>query len=149
MLGAVLVQQQVGHLVVVDLPGKLTGLLQHQMTVLGVSEVADVCAFVEEAVAIAIDHEAEGIAMALEVGRDVQVAEIGGIALPADRVATRPVTMGLRPDPQGHGQAVAGVVLGASNLGQVPSLAQVAAAPLGIGLETTAGEHHGRPSPRL
>ena len=48
---AVLVAQQVLHLLVEDLPGELAGLLQDHAAVLGIGVVAEVGALVDEALA--------------------------------------------------------------------------------------------------
>ncbi len=74
--------------------------------------------------------------------RDIEVAEVRGITLPAHRVAARPVAIGLRADAERHRQAVARVEAGATHLRKVPALAQVAGAPFAVGLEATAGQHH-------
>ena len=80
--------------------------------------------------------------MLLEIVADRQVAELRRVAVPADRVAARPVAGRHGADVQRHLDAVAGVEAGAAHLGEVPARAEIARAHLGIGLEPAAGQHH-------
>src|SRR3990172_7311643 len=48
----------------------------------------------------------------------------------------------LGADAQRHGKAVPGVVFRASHLGQIPSRAQIASAPFGVGLESAACQNY-------
>src|SRR5690606_22904149 len=130
-------------LVVENLPGHLVGLVQDDAAVLGVGVVAEVGAFVDESLAVGIDHDAPRVAVLLEIVADREVAEFGSVEVPADRVAARPVAVGAGADVEGHLDAVAGVVAGAAHLREVPAGAEIARPPLGVGLETTAGQHHG------
>ncbi len=54
--------QQVRNLGVIDLPGDLARLPQHGLAVFRVGVVAEVGAFVDEALALAVDHDPERIA---------------------------------------------------------------------------------------
>src|SRR5690606_39437454 len=66
------------------------------------------------------------------------------VHVPADCVTARPVAVGHGADVERHADAVAGVEARAAHLGDVPAGAEIARAPLGVGLEAAAGEHHGR-----
>ena len=55
--------------------------------------------------------------MLLEAVADGQIAELGSVALPADRVAARPVAVGAGADVQRHFDACAGIEAGAADLG--------------------------------
>ena len=81
--------------------------------------------------------------MLLEAVPDREVAEFGGVAVPAHGVAAGPVAGRRRPGLEGHAVPVAGVEPGAPHLGQVPVGPEVPRAPLGVGLEASAGQHHG------
>ena len=80
--------------------------------------------------------------MLLEVVADLEVAELGRVAVPADRVRARPVAGRLGADVERHADAVAGVEAGAAHLGELPAGAQVARAHLGVGLEAAGRQHH-------
>src|SRR4030095_16636752 len=67
---AVLGPQQVEPLRVEDLPGELPGLLEDGAAVLGVGEAVEVGALVDEAAAVGVDEDAEGIGVVFELGGD-------------------------------------------------------------------------------
>src|SRR5262249_55575451 len=135
------VAHQMRDLGVEQLPGELLRLLQHHAAVLGVGVVAEVGALVDEALALRIDHDAPGIAVLLELVADREVAELGRVALPLDRVAARPVAGRRGAVVERHADAVAGVAPGAAHLGELPALAEIAGAPFGVGFKAAAGEH--------
>src|SRR5262249_10828353 len=132
---------QVLHLLVEDLPGGLARLLQNYPAGLRVGVIAEVGALVDEALAGGVDHDRERIGVLLELVADREVAKLGGIHLPADRVTARPVAARTCADLERHADAVAGVEAGAPHLGEVPAGSEIAGAPLGVGLEAAAGEH--------
>src|SRR5881409_52855 len=127
------------HLRIEDLPGELPGLLEDRAAVLRVGEAVEIGAFVDEAPAVGIDEDAEGIAVLLELVADVELAELGRVPVPATGVAARPVAEGAGADLEGHAEAVAGVEARAAHLGQLPARTEVARSPLGVGLEAAAG----------
>src|SRR5437762_7767687 len=53
------------------------------------------------------------------------------------------MTVGLGADVERHLDALAGVVAGAAHAGQIPVRSEIARAPLGVGLESSAGEDDG------
>src|SRR5205807_5477633 len=63
------------------------------------------------------------------------------VAVPADRVAARPVAGRLRARVERHLDAVAGVEAGAAHLGEFPARAEIARAHFRVGLEAAGGEH--------
>src|SRR5439155_402086 len=140
-LDPVLGAQQVEHLRIEDLPGELPGLLEDRAAVLRVGEAVEIGALVDEATAVGVDEDAEGIAMLLELVADVELAELGRVPIPAAGVTARPVAEGARADLQGHPEPVAGVEARAAYLGQLPARTEVTRPPLGVGLEAAAGEH--------
>src|SRR5207244_11533144 len=103
----------------------------------------DVGALVDEAAAVGVDEDAEGIAVLLELVADVELAELGRVPVPAAGVAARPVAEGAGADLEGHAEAVAGVEARAAHLGQLPARTEDAPPPLRVGLEADAGEHDG------
>ena len=58
--------------------------------------------------------------MLLEAVADREVAELGRVAVPADRVAARPVAARRGADVQRHADAVAGVEARAADFGEIP-----------------------------
>ena len=64
------------------------GLLKDDAAIFGVSIIADVGAFIEEALAVGVDHDGKRIVVALVVVHGFEGAKIVGVALPSDRVAT-------------------------------------------------------------
>src|SRR5258707_1343963 len=79
------------HLAVEDLPGELPRLIQNDAAVLRLGVVAEVSSLVDEAPALGVDVDPPWIGMLLELVADREVAELGRVALPGDRVAARPV----------------------------------------------------------
>ena len=137
----VLVALQMLHLLVEDLPGELAGLLQHHAAVFGVGVVAEVGAFVDEALAGGVDQDRERIRVFLELVADREVAELRRVHLPLHRVAAGPVAAGTRADVESHADAVTGIEARAAHLREVPAGPEVAGAPLGIGFEAAAREY--------
>src|SRR5215813_9831096 len=138
----VLVALQMLHLLVEDLPGELAGLLQHHAAVFGVGVIAEVGAFVDEALAGGVDEDREWVGVFLKLVADREVAELGRVHLPLYGVAAGPVAAGARADVHRHADAVAGVEARAAHLGEVPARSEIARAPLGIGFKSAACEHH-------
>src|SRR5262245_14432893 len=137
----VLVALQMLHLLVEDLPGELAGLLQHHAAVFGVGVVAEVGAFVDEALAGGVDEDRERVGMFLKLVADREIAKLGRVHLPLHGVTAGPVAAGARADIHRHADAVAGVEARAAHLGEVPAGPEVTRAPLGIGFEADAREH--------
>jgi hypothetical protein len=73
----------VEHLGVEDLPGELPRLLEGRAAVLRVGEAVEVGALVDEAPAVGVDEDAEGIAVLLELVADGELAELGRVPVPA------------------------------------------------------------------
>ena len=140
----VFVAKQMLHFLIENLPGKLARLLQHHAAVFGVSVVAEIRAFVDEAPAGCIDQDAERIRVLLELIADRKIAEFRCIHLPLHGMTTRPVAARAGADRERHTNAVAGVKARAAHLGEIPSRPKITRAPFRIGFETAAGEHHGR-----
>ena len=80
--------------------------------------------------------------MLLEIVADREVAEFRRVAIPADRMAARPVAGRHRADVQRHADAVAGVEARAADLGEIPAGPEIARAHLGIGLKAAGRQHH-------
>ncbi len=79
--------------------------------------------------------------MALIWRRHIEIAEVRRVA-PHD-TAWQPDQWpkGCAPSIERHLQAVAGVEARAAHLGEIPARAEIFGAPLGVALETAAGEH--------
>src|SRR6185503_767499 len=122
--------------------GELTRLHEDDAAVLRISVVAEVRTFVDEALPISIDHDAPGIGVLLEVIADRKVAEFRRVTVPADGVASGPVSRRHRADFERHADAVAGVETRAADLRQFPAGAQVARTHLAVRLETSGCEYH-------
>src|SRR5262249_50217212 len=137
----VLVALQMLHLSVEDLPGELSRLLQHHAAIFGVGVVAEVGAFVDEALAGGVDENGERVRVLLKLIADGEVTELGRVHLPLHGVATGPVPAGARADIHRHADAVARVEARAAHLGEVPAGPEIARAPLGIGFEAAACEY--------
>ena len=139
----VFVAQQVLHFLIENLPGELTGLLQHHATIFGVGIIAEIRAFVDEALAHGVDQNAERIGMLLKLIADRKVSELGRVHLPLHGMATRPIAARARADLERHADAVAGIEARTAHFGEIPARPEIARAPFGVGLEAAAGEHHG------
>src|SRR5262249_20599244 len=87
------------------------------------------------------DHDAPRIAVLLKIVADRQIAELRRIAIPADRVAARPVSGRLRADVERHLDAVAGVETRAAHLGELPAGPEITCAHFRVGLKAAGGEH--------
>ena len=142
----VLVPEQGQHLRVEDLPRELVRLVEDDLAVAGVGVVPEVRSLVDESPPVRVHHDAERVAVLLEVVPDREVPEGRGVPVPPHRVAARPVAVRHRPRLEGHPDPVAGVVAGPPHLGEVPTRAEVAGAPFRVRLEPPAGEDH-RPRP--
>ena len=95
-------------LAIEDLPGELARLLPGSTpTILGVGVVPEIGTFVDEALGLRIEHDTERVAVLLEAVADVEVSELGRVALPADRMTSRPVAARSGADVERHAQAVA------------------------------------------
>ena len=115
--------------------------MEHRGAVLRVREAVKVGALVDEAPAVGVGQDAEGIAVLLELVADLELAELGCVPVPAAGVRARPVAEGIGADLQRHAQALAGVEPGPAYLRQLPSRTEIPRSPLGVGLEAAAGEH--------
>src|SRR5215208_1510077 len=131
------------HLLVENLPGELSRLLEDHAAVFRVGVIAEVRAFVDEALAGGVDHDGERIGVLLELIADREIAKFRRIHLPAHRVTARPVAARTCANLERHADAVAGVEARAAHLGEIPAGAEIARAPFRISLEAAAGEHHG------
>ncbi len=120
----------------------MTRLHEDNAPVFRVGVVAEVRAFVDETLPIGIDHDAPWVGVLLEVVADRKVAELGRIAVPADGMASGPVSRRHRADFERHADAVACVETRAADLRQFPAGAKVARAHLAVRLETPGCEHH-------
>ena len=139
---AVFLAQQVHDLLVEDLPGEQARLVHHLAAVFGVSVGVEIEALVDEALAERVDDDAERIVVLLEAVADIEVAERRRVQIPLHRMAPDQWPADGGADIERHLEPLAGVVLGAAHLGQIPIGAEIARAHLGIGLEPAAGEHH-------
>src|SRR5262249_14439417 len=126
--------------VIENLPGELPRLLQHDAAVFGVGVMAEIGGIVDEALAARIDHDAERIRVLLELVADREIAELRRIAIPADRVAARPIAARLCADLERHADAIAGVEPRSAYFCQIPVGSEIARAPFRIGLEPPARE---------
>ena len=132
------VVQQVSHLRIEDLPREAARLLQHDAAVLRIGVVAEVRAFVDEALALGVDHDAERVAVLLELVADVRARRIAARSAPTHRMTAGPLAVRLRADVERHADAVAGVVARAAHFRHVPAGAEIARAPFAIRFETAA-----------
>src|SRR5271166_4196571 len=142
LLDPVLVALQVLHLLIEDLPSELAGLLQNHAAVFGISVIAEISAFIDEALAVGIDENGERIGMFLELVADGKVAEFGRVHLPLHRMAAGPVAAWTGTDLHRHTDAVAVVEARAPHFGEIPAGPEIARAPFGVGFESAAGEHN-------
>src|SRR5262249_7724888 len=83
---------------------------------------------------------AERIRVLLELVADREIAELRRIAIPADRVAARPIAARLCADLERHADAIAGVEPRSAYFCQIPVGSEIARAPFRIGLEPPARE---------
>src|SRR6267378_329632 len=135
--------EQVYDLLIEDLTRRAPRLLDDLATILHVRVVAHVGALVDEALALDVDDDADGIRVLLEVVADLAVAVPRGVVVPLHGVTAAPVAPRLRADVERHADAVAGVVRGAAHAGEVPVGPEVARAHLHVGLEAPGGEDDG------
>ena len=142
LVNMVFVPQQVLHFLVEDLEAQALGLSQQGPPVGDVGVVAEVGALVQEALTVDVHDQSKGIGVLLVQLGDGTVAEGRGVHVPGHGVATAVVAVGLGAHVQGHLDAVAGVVGDAPDLDHLPARSQIAAAHLGVGLETPGGQHH-------
>ena len=124
-----------------DLRRDALRLAQHLGAVLGVGVVAEVGALVDEALAVRVDHDRDGIGLARVAVGELAVARRRRARVPLDRVAAAPVPVGLGAVRQRRAQDLAGVVGRAAHLGHVPVRPEVGRAHLRVGLEAARGEH--------
>src|SRR6185295_3963638 len=117
-------------------------LAQDHRAIFCVGVVAEVRAFIDEALAGGVEHNAERIGVLLEPVADGEIAELGGVAVPADGMTARPVSARRRAGLESHTDAVAGVEARAAHFREVPARAQIARAPFGISLEAARREDH-------
>ena len=143
LLDAILVAQQVQYLLVENLPGKLPRLGENDATILRVGIVSEIGAFIYEAFAIGIDHDAERVAVFLEIIANRQIAESRRITLPSDSVAARPITRRLRAGVERHANAVTGVEACTAHLGEIPTWTKIARTPLRVGLKAPGSQDDG------
>src|SRR5437899_11451327 len=139
----VLLSEQVHDLLIEDLERRAPWLLDDLATVLHVRVVAHVGALVDEALALDVDDDADGIRMLLEIVADLAVAVPRGVVVPLHGVTAAPVAPRLRADVERHADAVAGVVRGAAHAREVPVGPEVARTHLHVGLEAPGGEDDG------
>ena len=130
------------HLVVEHLPGEHAGLAEDFAAVPRIGVAVEIGAFVAEALAIGVDHDAEGDVVLLEAVADGEIAERRRVEVPGHGMAPRPVAVGHGADIERHGNALAGVEARSPHLGQIPTRTEIARAHLGIGFEAAAGEDH-------
>src|SRR5262249_21625175 len=121
--------------------GELAGLLQHHATVFGVGVIAEVGAFVDEALAGGVDEYREGVGAVLKLVADRAVAKLGRVPLRLHGVGAGTVAAAAGAGIHRHAEAVAGVEARAAPLGEVPAGPEITRAPLGIGFEAAAREH--------
>src|SRR5262249_50724151 len=131
------------YLLIEDLPGELSRLLQHHATVFRIGVIAEIRPFVDEALAVRVDHDRERIGVLLKLIADREIAEFGRVHFPWHGMAAGPVAARRPADFNRHADAVAGVVAAAAHLREVPARTEIARAPFRIGLKATAGKHHG------
>ncbi len=135
-------RKQFADLGIEHLPCELRRLLQHCAAVFRVSERMKIGAFVDEALAVGVDQQAEDVAVLLELIADRHVAELGRIAIPAGGMTARPVAVGCCADVERHVESVALVEARAAHFAEFPARAEVARAHFGVRLEAAAREHH-------
>ena len=114
-----------------------------------IGQVAVVLALVHEPLAVQVHHDAERVAVLLEIIADGAVPVGRGGDVPADGMAAGPVAVRPCAGLQRHADAVAGIVAGAAHPAEVPAVPEIARPHLGIGFEAAAGQHHGAGLQRL
>src|SRR5262249_37432061 len=137
----VLVALQMLHLLVEDLPGELAGLLQHHAAVFGVGVVAEVGAFVDEALAGGVDEDRERVGVFLKLVADREVAELGRVHLPLHGVAAAPVAARARAAIPRPADAVPGIEAPAEHLAAVTAEPASTRGPFRTGFAAAAREH--------
>src|SRR5208282_3063557 len=130
------------HLVIENLPCELAGLFEDHASVLCVSVVAKVRPLVDEALPLRIEHDAERITMLLEAVADREIAELGCVAIPSHRMASRPVPVRHRANVERHANSIAGVEARAAHLREIPIRPEITRTPFRIRLEAAAREDH-------
>ena len=143
----VLAVEEMIDLGVEDLPRQMVRLLQHGPAELGVGIVAEVLAFVDEPLALRVDHDAEEVAdlaivLPLEVGQ-VEIAVVRRMQVHGRGVTALVEPVALGAELERHLQALAGVVGRSTHFGLGPVLADEAGPQLGIGFEAAAAEDDG------
>src|SRR6516225_3729039 len=140
-LDTIFVPQHGNDFVVEYLPRELPGLNQDHAAVFGIGVVAKVGALIYEAIAVGVDHDTPRIGVLLKSVSDRKVAEFRRVAVPPDRMATRPIASRHRADIQRHLDAIAGIKRGATDLCKLPTRAEIAGTHLRICLEAAGREH--------
>src|SRR5690606_10806001 len=118
-------------------------LLQNLAPVLGVGVVAQIRAFVDEALTVHVHDQPQRVGVLLVEVADAAIAGWRRVQVPRHRVRAGPVAVRLRPDVERHLDAVARVVACAAYLRELPAGAQVPRAHLGGRLEAAGGEYDG------
>ncbi len=140
---AVLVAKQVCDLCIENLPCKVARLLHDLGAVFRIRVVAKVRAFVDEALTVCVDHDAERVGVFLELIADSEIAELGRVLIPADCMTAGPVTVRCCADVERHADSVTRVEARPADFGDLPARAEITRAPLGVGFEATCGDHDG------
>ena len=142
MFDAILAAQHGADFRVENLPRELARLAQDHRAVFRISEIAEVRAFIDEALAVGIDHHAERIGMLLEIVADRRSPKSG--ALRSQPTAWQPDQLPADgADIERHLQAIARIEPRAAHLRQIPAGAEIARAPFRVRFKSAAGEHHG------
>ena len=135
----VLGAQQRAGLAVENLIGRAPRQAQHFPAALRIGVAEEVLAFVDEAPAVDVDHDAVGIRVAVLVG----AFDVGRLRVDQHRVAAAPMADRLGAEAQRQTEHLAGVIARAANFHQIPARTEIARAHFGIGLEAAGSQDHG------
>ena len=136
--------EQVHGLVVEELERPRALLRADGRAGLGVRHPHVHLALVDEALAVGVQQQRVGVAVAAHLVGEPQVADIGRARVERRCVAAAPVAGGLRARVHGRGEHGAHVEARAAHLHEIPAGAEPALAHLGVRLEPARGQHRDR-----
>jgi len=117
------------------------GWKEDHAAVLRVGVIAEIGAFVDEALALGVDVDAPGIRMLLNWSPTARSPNSGAFLSQATAWQPDQLPTGAAPMASAMRDDVAGVEARAAHLGELPAGPQVARAHFGVRLEAAGGEH--------
>src|SRR4029434_5304106 len=130
--------QQRTRLVVENLIRGPPGQTQHLAAAFRVGVTKEVLAFVDESLAVDIDHDPIWVGVAMFV----RALDIGSCRVYQDGMPAAPMADRLRAESQGKIQNLAGVVARAADFHQVPSRSKIAGTHFRVGFEAAGGQNN-------